>query len=45
MNRKFFTYLWPVVWALGFSLGSATVLAADEAPDAFVKRISNETLD
>jgi phospholipid transport system substrate-binding protein len=45
MNRKFFTYLWPVVWALGFSLGSAAVLAADEAPDAFVKRISNETLD
>jgi phospholipid transport system substrate-binding protein len=45
MNRKFFTYLWPVVWALGFCLGSATVLAADEAPDAFVKRISNETLD
>jgi len=45
MNRKFFTYLWPVVWALGFSLGSAPVLAADEAPDAFVKRISNETLD
>ena len=45
MNRKFFTYLWPVVWALGFCLGSATVWAADEAPDAFVKRISNETLD
>jgi hypothetical protein len=45
MNRKFFTYLWPVVWALGFCLGSAPVLAADEAPDAFVKRISNETLD
>jgi phospholipid transport system substrate-binding protein len=45
MNRKFFINLWPVVWALGFSLGSAAVLAADEAPDAFVKRISNETLD
>ena len=45
MNRKFFTYLWPVVWALGFCLGSAPVLAADEAPDAFVKRISTETLD
>jgi len=45
MNRKFFIYLWSFVWALGFSLSSAAVLAADEAPDAFVKRISNETLD
>jgi phospholipid transport system substrate-binding protein len=45
MNRKFFTYLWPVVWALGFSFTSTAVLAADEAPDVFVKRISNETLD
>ena len=45
MNRKFFTYFWPFVLALGFSLSSAAVLAADEAPDAFVKRISNETLD
>ena len=45
MNRKFFIYLWSFVWALGFSLSSAPVLAADEAPDAFVKRISNETLD
>jgi phospholipid transport system substrate-binding protein len=45
MNRKFFTFLWPLIWALGFSLGSGVALAADEAPDAFVKRISNETLD
>jgi phospholipid transport system substrate-binding protein len=45
MNRKFFTYLWPVVWALGLSFTSTAVLAADEAPDVFVKRISNETLD
>ena len=45
MNRKFFIYFWSVVWALGFSLGTSAVLAADEAPDAFVKRISNETLD
>jgi phospholipid transport system substrate-binding protein len=45
MNRKFFTFLWPLIWALGFSLSPASVLAADEAPDAFVKRISNETLD
>jgi len=30
---------------LGFFLSSPAVLAADEAPDAFVKRISNETLD
>jgi len=45
MNSKFFTFLWPLIWALGFSLSPASVLAADEAPDAFVKRISNETLD
>jgi phospholipid transport system substrate-binding protein len=45
MNRKFFTFLWPLIWALGLSLSPASVLAADEAPDAFVKRISNETLD
>lgn len=45
MNRKFFTFLWPVIWALGFSLSSGAVLAADEAPDVFVKRIANETLD
>ena len=45
MNRKSFTFLWPVIWALGFALSSGLVLAADEAPDAFVKRISNETLD
>ena len=45
MNRKLFTFLWPVVWALGFSLSAGAVWANDEAPDAFVKRISNETLD
>jgi len=45
MNRKFFTFLWPVIWALSFAFSSGLVLAADEAPDAFVKRISNETLD
>ena len=45
MNRKFFTFLGPLVWALGFFLSSPAVLAAVEAPDAFVKRISNETLD
>jgi phospholipid transport system substrate-binding protein len=45
MNRKFFTLIWSVVWAFGFALSSVQVLAADEAPDAFVKRISNETLD
>ena len=45
MNRKFFTFLWPLIWALGFSLSSGAVLAADEAPDVFVKRIANETLD
>jgi len=31
--------------ALGLLLGASAVMAADEAPDAFVKRISNETLD
>jgi phospholipid transport system substrate-binding protein len=45
MIRKFVTFLWPVIWALSFALSSGLVLAADEAPDAFVKRISNETLD
>ena len=30
---------------VGFSFTSTAVLAADEAPDVFVKRISNETLD
>jgi phospholipid transport system substrate-binding protein len=45
MNRKFLTYLFPFFWALGFSFTSTAVLAADEAPDVFVKRISNETLD
>lgn len=45
MNRKLFTFLWPVIWALGFSLSAGAVWANDEAPDAFVKRISNETLD
>jgi phospholipid transport system substrate-binding protein len=39
------TYLLPFFWALGFSFTSTAVLAADEAPDVFVKRISNETLD
>jgi phospholipid transport system substrate-binding protein len=45
MNRKFFTFLWPVIWALGIFLSSSAAFAADEAPDAFIKRISNETLD
>ena len=45
MNRKFLTYLLPFFWALGFSFTSTAVLAADETPDVFVKRISNETLD
>lgn len=45
MNRKLFTFLWPVIWALGFSLSAGAVWANDEAPDAFIKRIANETLD
>jgi phospholipid transport system substrate-binding protein len=45
MNRKFFTLFlkFCLSWGLIASLGSAW--AADEAPDAFVKRVSNETLD
>jgi phospholipid transport system substrate-binding protein len=31
--------------ALSLALGLSSVWAADEAPDAFVKRITNETLD
>ena len=45
MNRKFLTLFTPFFMAIGLLLGTSTVMAADEAPDAFVKRISNETLD
>jgi phospholipid transport system substrate-binding protein len=45
MNRKFQTLFTSFFMAVGLLLGASAVLAADEAPDAFVKRISNETLD
>ena len=45
MNRKFQTLFTSFFMALGLLLGASAVMAADEAPDAFVKRISNETLD
>ena len=45
MNRKLFTFLWPLIWALGLSLSAGTVWANDEAPAAFIKRIANDTLD
>ena len=45
MNRKFLTLFTPFFMAIGLLLGASAVMAADEAPDAFVKRISNETLD
>jgi phospholipid transport system substrate-binding protein len=45
MNRKFLTLFTPFFMAIGLLMGASAVMAADEAPDAFVKRISNETLD
>ena len=45
MNRKFLTLFTSFFMAIGLLLGAGAVMAADEAPDAFVKRISNETLD
>jgi phospholipid transport system substrate-binding protein len=45
MNRKFQTLFTSFFMAVGLLLGASAVQAADEAPDAFVKRISNETLD
>jgi phospholipid transport system substrate-binding protein len=45
MNRNFLNSLFRFFMVLGLMCGAGTVLAADEAPDAFVKRISNETLD
>ena len=45
MNRTFQILFTSFFMALGLLLGASAVMAADEAPDAFVKRISNETLD
>jgi phospholipid transport system substrate-binding protein len=41
LSKNFFRFL----LMLGLSLGLGAAWAADEAPDAFVKRISNETFD
>jgi phospholipid transport system substrate-binding protein len=45
MKRNLLTFVTQLFLALAVSLGFASAWAADEAPDAFVKRISNETLD
>jgi phospholipid transport system substrate-binding protein len=45
MNRKFLTLFTSFFVAIGLLASASLVMAADEAPDAFVKRISNETLD
>jgi phospholipid transport system substrate-binding protein len=45
MTRKFLTLFVHFFMALGLMAGAGSVWSADEAPDAFVKRISNETLD
>jgi phospholipid transport system substrate-binding protein len=45
MTRKFLTLFAHFFMALGLMAGAASAWSADEAPDAFVKRISNETLD
>jgi phospholipid transport system substrate-binding protein len=45
MNRNFLNFFFRFFMLLGMLVAAGSVLAADEAPDAFVKRISNETLD
>jgi phospholipid transport system substrate-binding protein len=45
MNHKFLKLIAQFFMALTLSAGVSQVLAADEAPDAFIKRIANETLD
>jgi len=45
MTRKFLTLFVHFFMALGLMAGAGSAWSADEAPDAFVKRISNETLD
>ena len=44
MNRQFFIRLFATL-AVATSLGSTWAWAQDEAPDAFVKRISVDVLD
>jgi phospholipid transport system substrate-binding protein len=45
MTRKFLTLFVHFFMALGLMAGAGSAWSSDEAPDAFVKRISNETLD
>lgn len=45
MTRKFLTIFTHFFMALGLMAGAGSAWSADEAPDAFIKRISNETLD
>jgi phospholipid transport system substrate-binding protein len=45
MTRKFLNLVAQLFTALTLLAGASHVMAADEAPDAFVKRIANETLD
>lgn len=45
MNRLFLTFFFRIFLSLGLMGSVASALAADEAPDVFVKRVSNETLD
>ncbi|MEO0028598.1 MAG: putative phospholipid-binding protein MlaC precursor [Pseudomonadota bacterium] len=45
MNRQFFTLFFRIFLSLGLMASLGNALAADEAPDVFVKRVSNETLD
>lgn len=45
MKRQFLTFFFRIFLSLGLMGSVASALAADEAPDVFVKRVSNETLD
>lgn len=45
MNRQFLTFFFRIFLSLGLMGAVGSALAADEAPDVFVKRVSNETLD
>jgi len=45
LSNNLSRFLLTLITSFGLSLGLGTAWAADEAPEAFVKRISNETLD
>ena len=45
MNLQFLTFFFRIFLSLGLMGSVSSALAADEAPDVFVKRVSNETLD